>query len=42
MKILTKRSKEWRPCPFPCATVFLKTTWYFLGIPVKSSKKKIK
>lgn len=38
MKLITTKTREWRPGPYPCWEVFWKTTWYFLGIPYKSKK----
>ena len=33
MKLLfTIRQKQYRPEPFPCPTIMLKTTWYLFGV----------
>ncbi len=42
MKFYYAKTREWRPEKFPCWIVYLKTTWYFLGIPFKSKMVKIK
>lgn len=36
MKLITKKEREWRPGPFPCAQVYTKITFFFVGIKFKT------
>jgi hypothetical protein len=42
-KLSKEKITEYRPAPYPCWTVYEKTTWYLFGlIPIRSKLKKIK
>lgn len=42
MKLITTKTKEWRPKPYPCTEIWVKKVFYFLGIKFKTVKTKVK